>query len=136
MAKITERGPSNARAEQPVVPAAAEAVSVDAGVALPEAPVLTEPGCQHPACVLEHPHAGPAVLPVHDQADDEGGAPSPGSSSSTSPERQPTTGEPSKMARQRPARTTGSPSRRGRAGSGIAGGTGGSGPETRSGDTP
>lgn len=25
-------------------------------------PAMTEPGCQHPACVLPHPHAGPAVL--------------------------------------------------------------------------
>jgi hypothetical protein len=26
------------------------------------APVNTEPGCQHPECTLEHPHAGPAVV--------------------------------------------------------------------------
>jgi len=25
-------------------------------------PVSTEPGCLHPSCVLDHPHAGPAVL--------------------------------------------------------------------------
>jgi predicted O-methyltransferase YrrM len=31
-------------------------------VPLPEGPVETEPGCQHPECTLEHPHAGPAVL--------------------------------------------------------------------------
>jgi len=29
-------------------------------------PVATEPGCQHPECVLEHPHAGPAELSVSD----------------------------------------------------------------------
>lgn len=28
----------------------------------PEAPVATEPGCTHPDCILEHPHAGPAIL--------------------------------------------------------------------------
>jgi len=28
----------------------------------PVAPVSTEPGCQHADCVLDHPHAGPAVL--------------------------------------------------------------------------
>jgi predicted O-methyltransferase YrrM len=28
----------------------------------PEGPVETEPGCQHPDCTLDHPHAGPAVL--------------------------------------------------------------------------
>lgn len=28
----------------------------------PVAPVSTEPGCQHDECVLDHPHAGPAVL--------------------------------------------------------------------------
>lgn len=27
-----------------------------------DGPVSTEPGCLHPACVLDHPHAGPAVL--------------------------------------------------------------------------
>lgn len=26
------------------------------------APASTEPGCQHPDCVLDHPHAGPAEL--------------------------------------------------------------------------
>lgn len=26
------------------------------------APAMTEPGCQHPQCTLQHPHAGPAVL--------------------------------------------------------------------------
>ena len=26
------------------------------------APAATAPGCQHPDCVLTHPHAGPAVL--------------------------------------------------------------------------
>ena len=26
------------------------------------APVSTEPGCQHPNCILDHPHAGPAEL--------------------------------------------------------------------------
>lgn len=25
-------------------------------------PVSTEPGCEHPECVLTHPHAGPAIL--------------------------------------------------------------------------
>lgn len=29
-------------------------------------PVATEPGCQHPECTLEHPHAGPAELAVSD----------------------------------------------------------------------
>lgn len=28
----------------------------------PAAPVTTEPGCTHPLCKLEHPHAGPAEL--------------------------------------------------------------------------
>jgi predicted O-methyltransferase YrrM len=28
----------------------------------PESPVETEPGCLHPECTLDHPHAGPAVL--------------------------------------------------------------------------
>jgi len=28
------------------------------------APVATEPGCLHPLCILDHPHAGPAVLAV------------------------------------------------------------------------
>ena len=28
----------------------------------PEGPVETQPGCQHPDCTLDHPHAGPAVL--------------------------------------------------------------------------
>lgn len=27
-----------------------------------EEPASTEPGCQHPDCVLDHPHAGPAEL--------------------------------------------------------------------------
>lgn len=27
-----------------------------------DAPIGTEPGCQHADCVLEHPHAGPAQL--------------------------------------------------------------------------
>ena len=27
-----------------------------------DVPVSTEPGCLHPGCVLEHPHAGPAML--------------------------------------------------------------------------
>jgi predicted O-methyltransferase YrrM len=31
-------------------------------VHLPEGPVETEPGCSHPDCTLEHPHAGPAIL--------------------------------------------------------------------------
>lgn len=30
----------------------------------PAAPVGTEPGCQHPECLLPHPHAGPATLPL------------------------------------------------------------------------
>lgn len=30
------------------------------------APVSTEPGCQHPKCVLPHPHAGPAILEICD----------------------------------------------------------------------
>lgn len=29
---------------------------------LPVAPVETEGGCRHAECVLEHPHAGPAIL--------------------------------------------------------------------------
>jgi len=29
-----------------------------------QAPVGTEPGCGHPGCILDHPHAGPAVLPA------------------------------------------------------------------------
>ncbi|MFG3709213.1 hypothetical protein ACGF7U_31405 [Micromonospora sp. NPDC047670] len=40
-------------------PPAAEAAAVDE---VPQGPVATEPGCTHPDCVLEHPHAGPAVL--------------------------------------------------------------------------
>lgn len=28
----------------------------------PAAPVATDPGCSHPECTLDHPHAGPAVL--------------------------------------------------------------------------
>lgn len=32
------------------------------GEGVDPAPVETEPGCQHPECVLDHPHAGPAVL--------------------------------------------------------------------------
>ncbi|MEV6798540.1 hypothetical protein AB0M91_09350 [Micromonospora rifamycinica] len=32
----------------------------------PQAPVATEPGCTHPECVLEHPHAGPAALAAPD----------------------------------------------------------------------
>lgn len=35
---------------------------------VPTAPVGTAPGCQHPECVLEHPHDGPAVLPDPDGA--------------------------------------------------------------------
>ncbi len=26
------------------------------------APVMTEPGCTHPKCILDHPHVGPAIL--------------------------------------------------------------------------
>jgi hypothetical protein len=26
------------------------------------APVATEPGCQHPDCIRDHPHSGPAVI--------------------------------------------------------------------------
>jgi hypothetical protein len=25
-------------------------------------PVMTQPGCAHPGCILAHPHAGPAVV--------------------------------------------------------------------------
>jgi hypothetical protein len=32
-----------------------------AGRAVTE-PVGTEPGCSHPECKLDHPHAGPAIL--------------------------------------------------------------------------
>ena len=32
------------------------------GRAATDAAVMTEPGCTHPLCKLEHPHAGPAVL--------------------------------------------------------------------------
>lgn len=32
-----------------------------AGGVLP-APVMTEPGCQNPRCILAHPHAGPSLL--------------------------------------------------------------------------
>ncbi|MEV0805732.1 hypothetical protein [Micromonospora sp. NPDC050200] len=53
-----------------------EADAAPAGDTVPEGPVSTEPGCTHPNCVLEHPHAGPAVLTTqtpppgdeHDQA--------------------------------------------------------------------
>ncbi|MFI6162242.1 hypothetical protein ACIA59_20150 [Micromonospora haikouensis] len=38
------------------------AETVPASGEVPQAPVATEPGCTHPDCVLEHPHAGPAVL--------------------------------------------------------------------------
>lgn len=30
-------------------------------------PAMTEPGCSHPDCVLDHPHAGPALLTEADQ---------------------------------------------------------------------
>lgn len=30
----------------------------------PPVPVSTEPGCQHPRCILDHPHAGPACVPL------------------------------------------------------------------------
>jgi len=33
------------------------------GDALPVAPADTEPGCQHPDCIRQHPHTGPAFLP-------------------------------------------------------------------------
>jgi hypothetical protein len=33
----------------------------------PGAPVPTDPGCLHPRCILDHPHAGPAIL--HDPND-------------------------------------------------------------------
>lgn len=32
-----------------------------AGLAATE-PAMTEPGCSHPDCKLDHPHAGPAIL--------------------------------------------------------------------------
>lgn len=34
----------------------------DKGRAAADAPAMTEPGCTHPECKLEHPHAGPAIL--------------------------------------------------------------------------
>jgi hypothetical protein len=42
---------------------------------LPEGPVPTDPGCTHPDCVLEHPHAGPSILaedphPVNEDPED------------------------------------------------------------------
>jgi hypothetical protein len=32
-----------------------------------QAPAATEPGCTHPLCKLEHPHAGPAILRTDNQ---------------------------------------------------------------------
>jgi hypothetical protein len=39
-----------------------EEIAVAAKDSKPAAPVSTEPGCSHPDCVLDHPHAGPAIL--------------------------------------------------------------------------
>lgn len=43
-------------------PEPSDDVEVDAPASAGEAPVITEPGCTHPECTLDHPHAGPAVL--------------------------------------------------------------------------
>lgn len=44
------------------VPRPQEVVLPPSLTGVPDAPVATEPGCQHPNCTLDHPHAGPAVL--------------------------------------------------------------------------
>jgi hypothetical protein len=44
------------------VPRPQEVVLPPSLTGVPDAPVATELGCQHPNCTLDHPHDGPAIL--------------------------------------------------------------------------
>lgn len=63
MARAKLTGPQPATDEQHTPPAEPAVDEQPTPTEPPAAaPVATEPGCTHPQCVLEHPHAGPAVL--------------------------------------------------------------------------
>lgn len=78
------------------------------------APVMTEPGCKHPQCVLDHPHAGPAILdPAYaSSAQAKEVSPSVGNNSGRSSTKEQTKSDKLSQSPQQPVPTTENPSNR------------------------